>query len=143
MRIVTQEEYRSIMPIFKAEMAKLAKHERKDHHYGQVAINSCYTRTLNDNLQLFQIFTPYFLCVMEDYLDALKENPECFGTYNAKDVIHALYIQAQKRSYPWNENRYTCFLSTECFCLLVCKDDTKFRHNVLRIDLFRQLDASK
>lgn len=144
MRLVNREEYSQIMSIFKDKMLKLANHESKNSYFGQVAIDLCYTRNLNEELQVFQIFTPYFLTVIRyDYLKALEDTPECFGTHNAKDVIHALYLQAKERNYPWNEERYTEFLSNECFCLLICKNDQEFIEDVLRIDLFRELNGAK
>lgn len=138
------EEFKRIRTIFKREMKRLAAHENKDAFYGQVAINSCYTRMLNPDMQLYQMFTPHFLVVIEQYyLNALKENPECFGTYDAKDVIHALYLQACRHGFTHDENSYAEYLSKECFCLLICKNKDKLLDNVLRIDLFRSIKESK
>ena len=53
MRNVTFEEYKEIKDIVNKEMTLLAKHENKNSYYGQIAINSCYSRMLSDNLQLF------------------------------------------------------------------------------------------
>lgn len=144
MKLVTKDEYENIMSIFSNEMTNLAKHEGKNSYFGKVAINMCYTRKLEKNIQLFQIFTPLFLHVIErDYLCALNDNPECFGTYDAKDIIEALYAQALKHNYPFDEDRYIESLSKECFCLLICRKDTEFVKDILRIDLFRKLDKSK
>lgn len=144
MRLVTNEEYNNVNVIFKNEMTILAKHENKNSYYGQVAINQCFTCGLNNELQMFHMFTPNFLFIIEhDYIKALKENCDCFGTGNAKDIIHALHLQAQKRNYPWGEERYAEFLSNECFCLLICKKGEIFIDNFLRIDLFRHIKESK
>ncbi len=132
------------MVIFNKEMTNLAKHENKNSYFGQIAITLCYTRMLKDDLQLFQIFTPRFKNIIEhDYLEALQDNPKCFGTFNAKHVLEALYQQAKKNNYPFSEERYAESLSKECFCLLICKKEKKFIQDVLRIDLFRKLDNSR
>lgn len=144
MRNVTFEEYEDIKDIVNREMTSLAKHEDKNSYYGQIAINSCYCRMLSPNVQLFQLFSLGFTHVIEhDYIKALKNNPEFFGTGNAKDVIHALFIQAQKNGWPWDEERYTESLSSEKFCLLLCKKNGSFLDDILRIDLFRHVKESK
>lgn len=144
MKLVTREEYNNIMSISDKEMTILAKHEGKNSYSTRMGINSCYTCELEENLQLFLIFTPLFLTVIEQhYPQALKEKPTCFGTYNAKDIISALYEQAQKTGCSFGTERYVDCLSNECFCLLICKDKTEFSENILRIDLFRKLDKSK
>lgn len=144
MRLVTINEYNDIMAIFNKEMASLAKHENKNSYFGKIAINLCYTRMLNDELQLFQIFTPRFQSVIRhDYFHALYENSMCFGTSNAMDVVGALYQQAKKDNYPFDEERYADTLTEECFCLLICRKGIDFMQDVLRIDLFRKLDKSK
>jgi hypothetical protein len=145
MRLVTIEEYDVLKPIIKQEMIALAKHENKNSYTTQIAINSCYVRNLNKDMQLYQIFSLGFLPVIEhDYLAALKDNSECFGTGNAKNVIHALYLQAQKHNWIWDEERYEEYLSNEIFCLLLCKKNGIFlRDRLLRIDLFRQIKESQ
>lgn len=144
MRLVSIEEYGKIKAILKKEMKLLAKHENKNSYYSQIAISQCYCRKLNTEKLLYQAFTLSFINVVErDYINAIKESPNYFGTGNAKDIIHALYLQAKKFNYPWDEDRYTNYLSNEVFCLLLCKEKGTFNHNILRIDLFRQLDKSK
>lgn len=143
MRLVTLEEYEELKPIIEKEMGKLAKHENKNLFRTNIAINSCYVRNISDNIQLFQAYSPGIIRILdEEYPRALKENPECFGTNNAKDVIHALYIQAQKNNYVYGEERYTKYLSTESFCLLLSKIDGTFSDNIFRIDLFRKIEKS-
>ena len=143
MRIVTFEEYEEIKNIVNKEMKLLAKHENKNSYFGQIAINSCYSRMLSDKLQLFQLFSLGIIHVLEyDYMQALKDNPECFGTGNARDVIHALFVQAQKNGWAWDEERYTESLSSEKFCLLLCKKEGSFLNDILRIDLFRHIKES-
>ena len=84
MRLVTNEEYNNVNVIFKNEMTILAKHENKNSYYGQVAINQCFTCGLNNELQLFHMFTPNFLFIIEhDYIKALKENCDCSFLMNA------------------------------------------------------------
>lgn len=144
MRLVTFDEYNELKPIVKKEMTGLARHENKVSYTAQIAINSCFVRNLSDNTQLFQLFSLGFIPVIEhDYLNALKENASYFGTGNAKDVIHALYLQAQKSRWPWDEERYTEYLSNEIFCLLLCKKDGAFLEDILRIDLFRYIKESQ
>lgn len=144
MRLVTIEEYEKIKAILKKEMTLLAKHENKNSYYSQIAISQCFCRQLNEEKHLYQAFTMSFINVIErDYINALKETPNFFGTGNAKDVIHALYLQAIKCCYPWDEKRYTNYLSNEAFCLLLCKEKEAFDKNILRVDLFRRLDKSK
>ena len=143
MRIVYPEEYNELKAIMAKEMSKLAKHENKNSHFGQIAINSCFCRKLTDNLQLYQLFSLGFIPTIEnDYMKALKENPECFGTGNAKDVIHALYVQANRNGWPWDEEQYIESLSNEKFCLLLCKKDGSFLDDILRIDLYRHIKLS-
>lgn len=145
MRLVTLDEYKEITPIIKKEMMELAMHENKNSWFVQTAINNCYVRGLSDGTQLFQLFSPGFINIIEvDYIAALKESSELFGTGNAKDVIHALYLQAKnKHNCCWDENRYTEYLSNENFCLLIHKKDLIYKDDILRIDLFRQLKESK
>ena len=76
-------------------------------------------------------------------MNALIETPEYFGTNNAKDVIQALYLQAQKHNWVWNKERYTDYLSKEIFCLLLRRKENEFDKDILRIDLFRLLKESK
>jgi len=144
MRIVTLDEYDAIKPIIKKEMVELAKHENKKSYHAQMAINNCYVRNLSANMELFQIYSLGFIPVIEqDYIYALRENSELFGTGNAKDVIHALYLQATKKGWPWDEKRFAEYLANEIFCLLICKKDNVFISDILRIDLFRQIKESK
>ena len=144
MRIVTLEEYNELKPIIKKKMIRLAEHEDKDSFTAQTAINNCYVRKLSENLQLFQLFSLGFIPVIEqDYINALKETPGCFGTFDAKDVIHALYTQAKKHYWVWDEERYEDYLSNEIFCLLICKKNGGFLDEILRIDLFRHIKPSK
>ncbi len=143
MRFMTFEEYNEIKPIIKKEMIGLAEHENKNSYTTQIAINSCYVRKLSETSQLFQFFSLGFLHVIErDYLNALRDNANYFGTGDAKDIIHALFIQAQKNKWPWDEERYTEYLSNDIFCLLLCKKDEVFLEDILRIDLFRQIKES-
>lgn len=143
MRLVTIEEYKEITPIIKGKMVELAQHEKKNLFVTQVAINNCYVRYLSPDLQLYQIFSNGFIQVIEnDYIKALMENPECFGTGNAKDIIHALFLQAQKCYWVWDEERYSEYLSTEIFCLLLCKKNGLLVDDILRIDLFRHIKES-
>lgn len=143
MRNVTFEEYKKIKDIVNKEMTLLAKHENKNSYYGQIAINSCYSRMLSDNLQLFQLFSLGVIHVIEhDYMKALKDNPELFGTGNAKDVIHALFVQAKKNGWSCDEESFADYLSNEKFCLLLCKKDGSFLDDILRIDLFRHIKES-
>ena len=143
MRNVTFEEYKEIKDIVNKEMTLLAKHENKNSYYGQIAINSCYSRMLSDNLQLFQLFSLGVIHVIEhDYMKALKDNPELFGTGNAKDVIHALFVQAKKNGWSCDEESFADYLSNEKFCLLLCKKDGSFLDDILRIDLFRHIKES-
>lgn len=144
MRLVNFDEYNDLKSIVKKEMIGLARHENKDSYTTQIAINSCYVRNLSKNTQLYQLFSLGFIPIIEnDYMKALKESANYFGTGNAKDVIHALYIQAQKRNCPWDEGRYTEYLSNEIFCLLLCKKDGEFLEDILRIDLFRHIKESQ
>ncbi len=144
MRLVSKDEYTEITALVKKEMRELAMHEKKNSYMAQSAINNCYVRHLPDNSLLFQIFSPGFIHVVEqDYINALKETPECFGTGNARDVIHGLFVQARLHNWPWDENRYLEYLSNEIFCLLICKRETSFCREMLRVDLFRQLKESK
>ena len=143
MRLVTIEEYDEIKPIIKKEMIDLAKHESKNSYCVQTAINNCYVRNLSDNLQLFQIYSLGFIPVIEcDYLHALKESSELFGTGNAKDVIHALFLQALNHGWYGDEESFTDYLSNEIFCLLLCRKDGLFLDDILRIDLFRHIKES-
>ena len=143
MRMVTKEEYDELMLFFEDSMAALAKHEGKDNYYGRVAINCCFIHEISDNLKLYRAYTPLFWNIItHDYLQALKDNPECFGTGNAMDVLNALYNQEIKKGYQAPEEKYIEALSEETFCLLFCKKDGLFR-DVLRIDLFRMLKESK
>lgn len=143
MRLVTREEYDEIKPIMSREMMELADHESKNSYLAQTAINNCYVRSLSEDSQLYQIYSPGFLTVIEtDYLKALKETPEFFGTGDAKDVITALYTQAKKHRWCWSIERYTEYLSNEIFCLLICRKDNILSNNLLRIDLFRQMKES-
>ena len=143
MRLVTIEEYDEIKPIIKKEMIDLARHECKNSYFVQTAINNCYVRNLSDNLQLFQIYSMGFIHVIEcDYLHALKESSEFFGTGNAKDVIHALFLQALNHGWYGDEESFTDYLSNEIFCLLLCKKDGLFLDDILRIDLFRHIKES-
>ena len=144
MRLVSKDEYIEITALVKKEMRELAMHEKKNSYMVQSAINNCYVRHLPDNSLLFQIFSPGFIQVVEqDYINALKDTPECFGTANARDVIHGLFQQAQQHNWPWDEDRYIEYLSNEIFCLLICKRETFFCRKLLRVDLFRQLKESK
>lgn len=144
MRLVSKEEYIEVSALIKTEMRELAMHEKKNSYLAQIAINNCYVRHLPDNSLLFQIFSPGFIRIIEqDYIKALIDTPECFGTGNARDVVHGLFQQAKHRNYPWDEERYIEYLSNEIFCLLLCKRDTTFCKEMLRIDLFRQLKESK
>ena len=143
MRNVTKEEYEAIVPIIQNEMIRLAKHENKNSFRTQIAINCCYARQLSSCAQIFEVFTPAFTRITEnEYLSALNENPELFGTSDAKDVLRALYIQAKKNGWTWDEERYIEHLSNENFCLLLCKKNGSFMDNMLRIDLFRQIKES-
>ena len=144
MRLVTIEEYNELKEKVKNELISLAKHEEKNSYTTQVAINNCYVRNLSENMQLYQIYTLGFLPIVErDYLKALTDTPECFGTRNAKDIVHALFLQAQKHNWVWDEERYTEYLSNEIFCLMLCRTDGIFCNNMLRVDLFRHLRVSK
>lgn len=144
MRLVTNEEFDEIRFIIKERMVDLAKIENKNAYLVQSAKGNCYVGPLNNDSQLFRIYSPAFINVIEnDYISALKETPELFGTGNAKDVIHALFIQAQQSGWPYDEDRYMEYLSNEHFCLLLCKRPLGFDPNVLRIDLFRIIEESK
>lgn len=144
MKLVSKEEYKEIMNIFKNEMSALAKHEGKNSYFGQVAINCCYTSFLNDNQQLFIAFTPGFICIIEnDYIKALKNRSECFGTGDANDILMALYKEVKKHGWVWSIERYNEYLSHENYCLLLCKKDGLLDGNILRIDLYRQLKPRK
>ena len=144
MRLTTKEEYDEIKPIIKNEMIALAKHENKNSYFTQMSINNCFVRSLSEGMQLYQIYSLGFIPIIErDYINALRMNPDLFGTGNAKDVIHALYIQAKNNNYVWSEENYIEFLSNEIFCLLLCKKDKVISNDILRIDLFRKLKESK
>ena len=144
MRLVSKEEYKEITVLIKKEMRLLAMHEEKNSYMVQSAINNCYVRHLPDSSLLFQIFSPGFIHVVEhDYIRALIDSPECFGTGDARDVVHGLFQQAKLYNYPWDEDRYIEYLSNEIFCLLLCKRESSFCKELLRIDLFRQLKESK
>mgnify|MGYP003424563712 FL=1 len=143
MRLVTLEEYNILKVIIEKEMIKLAKHENKNIYLAKMAINNCFVRDLSENIQLFQLYSPGFIHIVEQYINALEENPECFGTNDAKDVIHALYLQAQKHNCVWNETRFKEYLSNETFCLLACRKNRDFVNDMLRIDLFRHIKESK
>lgn len=144
MRLVSIEEYIEIAPIIRKEMGRLAKHEKKNSYLAQTAINNCYVRLLPDKTLLFQIFSPGFIQVVEqDYINALINTPEYFGTGDAQDIVHGLFQQAQQHNWPWNEDRYKEYLSNEIFCLLLCKRDSSFSKEMLRVDLFRHIKESK
>lgn len=142
MRPVTSNEYKEISDIFQKEMKAIALHEGKNSWYGGVPKKNCFVRKLDESILLYQMFTPAFVTfISEVYLNALNNHQELFGTGNAKDVIHALYLESNARD--WDEERYIEYLSNEIFCLLICKNKDSFCKDVLRIDLFRKLDKSK
>ncbi len=142
MRQVTESEYQAILTIFNKEMKAVALHEKKNSWFGIVHRNNCIVRSLSDDIILFQMYTPAFISFIRDvYPRALLRHPEHFGTRNAKDIIHALYLESNAKD--WNEDRYADFLSNEVFCLLLCKQNNEYCTDVLRIDLFRKLDESK
>lgn len=142
MKAATRIEYGKISAIFHKEMQAIALHEGKSYWFGHIHQNNCIVRNLADGIQLYQIFTPAFISFIRYiYPRALQRHPEHFGTRNAKDVIHALYLESNAKD--WNEDRYADFLSNEVFCLLLCKQNNEYRTDILRIDLFRKLDESK
>lgn len=142
MRAVTDSEFKEISDIFQKEMKAIALHEDKDSWYGGVHRNNCFVSKLDEGILLYQMFTPAFVpFISEVYLNALINHQELFGTGNAKDVIHALYLESNARN--WDEARYIEYLSKEVFCLLICKNKDSFFKDVLRIDLFRDIRESK
>lgn len=142
MRQVTDSEFKEISDIFQKEMKAIALHEDKDSWYGGVHRNNCFVSKLDEGILLYQMFTPAFVpFISEVYLNALINHQELFGTGNAKDIIHALYLESNARN--WDEARFIEYLSKEVFCLLICKNKDSFCKDVLRIDLFRKLDKSK
>lgn len=107
MRQVTSEEHKEMMSIFKKEITTLAKHESKNFYFGQVAINLCYTRRLNEAQTLFQAFTPGFIRIIDNYyIEALKNSPKCFGTGDANDILYALPKEAIRHGWVWDIERY-------------------------------------
>lgn len=144
MRIVTKDEYIGIMSILKNEMLQLAKHEKKNTFFGQVAINNCYIRNLGKECQLYQVFTPGFIRVIgQDYINTLQNSSKSFGTGDAKDVLKALYKEARSNGWYRTIEEYETYLSSENFCLLICKDSESYKRHILRIDLFRKLKPSE
>lgn len=142
MRSATPSEYKEISDIFQKEMKAIALHEGKDSWYGGIHKNNCFVRKLDDHILLYQIFTLAFVpFISEVYLNALNNHQELFGTGNAKDIIHALYLESNARN--WDEARFIEYLSKEVFCLLICKNKDSFCKDVLRIDLFRDVRESK
>ena len=142
MRAVTESEYLEISGIFQKEMKAIAVLEGKEYWYGGVHKNNCFVRTLEDGILLYQMFTPTFVTfIREVYLNALNNHQELFGTGNAKDIIHALYLES--KSSDWTKERFIDYLSNEIFCLLICKNKDSFCKDVLRIDLFRDIRESK
>lgn len=142
MRPVTSNEYKEISDIFQKEMKAIALHEGKNSWYGGVPKKNCFVRKLYESILLYQMVTPAFVTfISEVYLNALNNHQELFGTGNAKDVIHALYLESNARN--WDEARYIEYLSKEVFCLLICKNKDFFFKDVLRIDLFRDIRESK
>ena len=123
-------------------MNAIALHEGKNSWFGGVHRNNCFVRNIADDIYLYQMHTRAFnTFIRETYLNALAKHPNSFGTGNAKDIIHALYLESN--ACDWDEARYIEYLSKEVFCLLICKNKDSFCKNILRIDLFRGIRESK
>jgi hypothetical protein len=143
MRQLNDDEYKDLLPIIKHKMAVLAEHENKNCYLAQPAKGNCYIRPLNKNTQLYQLFSPGFINMIETvYLDALNNSPHCFGTHNAKDVIHALRLHSQANGWFRDDEQFANYLSKDQFCLLLCKNNNEFSDDLLRIDLFREIKDS-
>lgn len=72
-------------------------------------------------------------------MEANIRYPVKFGTGNAKVVIEAIYNIEPTGDIEW----FTKFLCSEQFCYVMKDKAGKIRNNILRIDLYRQLDERK
>lgn len=100
-----------------------------------------------NNYTIYPIIDRNFYCIQtntfkdiieEDYLHALKQNSDSFGTGNAMDIIKELF--KSKNHLSFDLERFSNFLKTEQFCYIVENANGEIRDNILRIDLFRKLE---
>ena len=77
--------------------------------------------------------------VEKNLLLAVAKHPERFGTGNAWDVIEAIYSVRPM----FDLDNFSEYLRVEQFCYVIEQNNSGFKSNILRIDLFRLFKNNK
>ena len=148
------EEYIDLQSFLSPKAAAIYDHELKvrrekleevmNGYIGGFNTSQCFSFDYEERHICLAASNSFIGMIEKQYLEALNNYPECFGTGNAVDVVIALYKNNGFEKLKWSFQRYVeNALAYEICCYAVIKrNDYEFDEEVLRIDLFRQIKPS-
>lgn len=137
--MLNREEYLKVREFIKEKSLQLMGHEQKNHARTGIAIEN-YELYSSNGKNYYLVPTNIYKTIIErNLLIARENNPELFGTGNAKDVIKAIF-----NVEPWLDlDRFTEVLMSEQFCYIVQIENGHPNEKILRLDLYRQLKINE
>lgn len=148
------EEYIDLQSFLRPKTAAIYDHELEvrrekleevmNGYIGGFNTSQCFSFDYEERHICLAASNSFIGMIEKQYLEALNNYPECFGTGNAVDVVIALYKNNGIEKLRWSFQRYVeNALAYEICCYAVIKrNDYEFDEEVLRIDLFRQIKPS-
>ena len=150
MRILSIDEYNTLMDYLSARLRKLLEHENivrefqgnkpKDYFHGRYPLTNCCSYVFDDCIA-YRVNNNLFIEILRSYYPhALLNHSDLFKTGDAKAIIQALYNVMP--TLGWSLERFAKFLSNEISIYCILKRNSGYGE-ILRIDLFRKLCPNK
>lgn len=121
MRILSIDEYNTLMDYLSARLRKLLEHENivrefqgnkpKDYFHGRYPLTNCCSYVFDDCIA-YRVNNNLFIEILRSYYpQALLNHSDLFKTGDAKAIIQALYNVMP--TFGWSLERFAKFLSNE------------------------------
>ena len=152
MKIISKQEYYSLMKYMEPKLNSLWNHENKEREKGGkellnefqmgFSIQEINYYKIDEQSDFYLVFNGSFLNIISNtILEATNKYPNMFGTGDAKDVIDALYITSRYKGWG-NKQEYINFLTNHACCYVVYRENGIFS-DILRIDMLRSALPNK
>ena len=152
MKMITFNEYDALKAYMEPKLLDLWHHENKIRkEKGQEELNSfqvgfpiteIYHYHIDGDHNFYVVYNPLCHKLLQDgIIDALDRCPDKFGTGNAMDVVDAIYEGSVFKELG-DKDRYIQFLTENACCYVVYANGEEFG-NILRLDIFRNIEKSK
>ena len=104
------------------------------------AITLCYSFDIGNNQIMYMIpFLPFYYSLVYHLPQALRREPDLFGTKNAKDVISAIYhVSGYNKIGSINDYQQSLIDNAYCYFLLRGASGN-LSSKIFRLDLFRHI----